>query len=92
MRRLLEIVSLVDVEVALEEMPIIPLRYADAADLANILNQLFATGRAARGHARRAGGADAAPHPPPGARRPTPAPPPRRTGDPGTTASAERRP
>jgi general secretion pathway protein D len=44
-RRLLDIVRLVDVEVALEELQIIPVRYADAADLANILNQLFTTGR-----------------------------------------------
>src|SRR5919198_591337 len=44
-RRLLDIVRLVDVEVALEELQIIPIRYADAADLANILNQLFTAGR-----------------------------------------------
>src|SRR5262249_29416944 len=44
-RRLLDIVRLVDVEVALDELQIIPIRYADAADLANILNQLFSTGR-----------------------------------------------
>jgi general secretion pathway protein D len=44
-RRLLEIVNLVDVEVAVEELQIIPIRYADAGDLANILNQLFSTGR-----------------------------------------------
>jgi len=44
-RRLLDIVRLVDVEVALEELQIIPIRYADAADLAAILNQLFQSGR-----------------------------------------------
>ena len=44
-RRLLDIVRLVDVEVAIEELQIIPIRYADSADLANILNQLFSTGR-----------------------------------------------
>jgi general secretion pathway protein D len=44
-RRLLDIVRLVDVEVAIEELQIIPIRYADAADLATILNQLFSTGR-----------------------------------------------
>lgn len=44
-RRLLDIVRLVDVQVALEETQIIPLQYADAADLAQILNQLFASGR-----------------------------------------------
>ena len=45
MRRLLDIVRLVDVQVAQEELQIIPIRFADAADLANILNQLFASGR-----------------------------------------------
>ena len=44
-RRLLDIVRLVDVEVAIEELQIIPIRYADAGDLATILNQLFSTGR-----------------------------------------------
>jgi type II secretory pathway component GspD/PulD (secretin) len=44
-RRLLDIVRLVDVEVAIEELQIIPIRYADANDLAAILNQLFSTGR-----------------------------------------------
>ena len=47
-RRLLDIVRLVDVEVALEELQIIPVRYADAADLATILNQLFTSGRLRR--------------------------------------------
>jgi general secretion pathway protein D len=45
LRRLLDIIRLVDVQVALEELLIIPIRFADAADLANILNQLFASGR-----------------------------------------------
>ncbi len=45
MRRLLDIIRLVDVQVAQEELQIIPIRFADAADLANILNQLFASGR-----------------------------------------------
>ena len=44
-RRLLDIVRLVDVEVALDELQIIPIKYADAADLATILNQLFSAGR-----------------------------------------------
>ncbi|HEU5320434.1 MAG TPA: secretin N-terminal domain-containing protein, partial [Methylomirabilota bacterium] len=44
-RRLLDIIRLVDVEVALEELQIIPVSFADAADLAQILNQLFASGR-----------------------------------------------
>ncbi len=45
LRRLLDIIRLVDVQVAQEELQIIPIRFADAADLANILNQLFASGR-----------------------------------------------
>src|SRR5207249_11495289 len=44
-RRLLDIIRLVDVQVAQEELQISPIRFADAADLANILNQLFASGR-----------------------------------------------
>jgi len=45
-RRLLEIVRLVDVEVALgEQLQVISLQHADAQELAKILNQLFALGR-----------------------------------------------
>jgi general secretion pathway protein D len=62
-RRLLEIVRLVDVEVALEELQIIPIRFADANDLATILNQLYQSGRV------RAVGT-------PGAPGPAPVPPP----------------
>ncbi|HEU5193881.1 MAG TPA: type II secretion system secretin GspD, partial [Methylomirabilota bacterium] len=43
--RLLDIIKLVDVEVSLDELQIIPLSYADAAEMANILNQLFQQGR-----------------------------------------------
>ncbi|RPH83390.1 MAG: type II secretion system protein GspD [Candidatus Rokuibacteriota bacterium] len=43
--RLLDIIKLVDVEVAIDELQIIPLQYADAAEMANILNQLFQSGR-----------------------------------------------
>ncbi|MGH7393962.1 MAG: secretin N-terminal domain-containing protein, partial [Candidatus Rokuibacteriota bacterium] len=72
-RRVLDIVRLVDVEVALDELQIIPVRYADAADLATILNQLFASGRLRRAPAPP-GGAPVAPIPvaptPPGAPRP----------------------
>ncbi|HEU4368564.1 MAG TPA: type II secretion system secretin GspD [Methylomirabilota bacterium] len=60
--RLLDIIRLVDVEVALDELQIIPLQYADAADTANILNQLFQSGRL-----RTSAAAGAAPAPvPPG--------------------------
>ncbi len=44
-RRLLEVLKLVDVEVALNELQIIPLRHADAQELAQLLAQLFASGR-----------------------------------------------
>ena len=47
-QKLLEIVAVVDVEIALDELAIIPLRFADAADLANILNQLFTSSRLRR--------------------------------------------
>src|SRR5207249_1430540 len=43
--RLLDIIRLVDVEVSLDELQIIPLAYSDAAEMANILNQLFQAGR-----------------------------------------------
>src|SRR5262249_2454032 len=66
-RRLLDILKLVDVDVALNELQIIPLRHADAQDVAQILTQLFASGRF-RG---AAGGAQL----PPGVAPPTPQPP-----------------
>src|SRR2546428_332241 len=43
--RLLDIIRLVDVQVAQEELQIIPISYADAAELAVILTQPFASGR-----------------------------------------------
>jgi general secretion pathway protein D len=43
--RLLDIIRLVDVQVAQEELQIIPIAYADAGELATILTQLFASGR-----------------------------------------------
>ncbi|MBI3030558.1 MAG: type II secretion system secretin GspD [Candidatus Rokubacteria bacterium] len=61
-RRLLEIVKLVDVEVALEELQVIPVKHADAQELAQILNQIFAPGRA-----RPVAVPAAIPAPPPGA-------------------------
>jgi general secretion pathway protein D len=88
-RRLLDIVRLVDVEVATEELQIIPIRYADAADLATILNQLFSTGRV---RSAVPGAPPAVPTPVPGA--PPTAPgtlrPPTGPADPG--AGAERPP
>jgi general secretion pathway protein D len=44
-RRLLEILKLADVKVALDELQIIPIRNADAQELALLLNQMFSTGR-----------------------------------------------
>jgi general secretion pathway protein D len=49
LKRLMGIVRVVDVQVTLDELVIIPIRFADAADLATILNQLFQTGRVSRG-------------------------------------------
>ena len=77
-RRLLDIVRLVDVEVALEELQIIPIRFADANDLAAILNQLYQSGRVRPGGAP--GPAVVAPPTPaapgaPGAAAPRPAGP-----------------
>jgi general secretion pathway protein D len=83
-RRLLEIVKLVDVPVALDELQIIAIRYADAQELAQLLTQLFASGRL------RAAPTPGVPTPPapavPGAppRVPTPAP--------GADAGADRAP
>jgi general secretion pathway protein D len=78
--RLLDIIKLVDIEVAIDELQIIPLQYADAADMANILNQLFQSGRL------RGGGVAGVPAPPPvpGA----PAAP----GAPGQAGGADRPP
>jgi general secretion pathway protein D len=87
-RRLLDIVRLVDVEVAVEELQIIAIRYADAGDLATILNQLFTTGRvrgAVPGVPVAPIPAPAAPPTAPGTLRPPTAP-----GD--TSAGAERPP
>lgn len=76
-RRLLDIVRLVDVEVTLDELQIIPVKYADAQELAQILNQIFAGGRVRGAGAPAAPGAPAPPAP--GA-QPTP---PRAEGAPG---------
>src|SRR5687767_7223535 len=61
-RRLLDIVRLVDVQVAFEELTIIPVRFADAADLEAILTRLFQTGRLRPGGVT--GAPTAAPAPP----------------------------
>ncbi|HXA95183.1 MAG TPA: secretin N-terminal domain-containing protein, partial [Candidatus Dormibacteraeota bacterium] len=65
-RRLLEVLALVDVEVALSELQIITLKHADAQELGQLLAQLFASGRV--------GGAPGAP-PAPGPLAPPASPP-----------------
>src|SRR4030095_7227573 len=81
-RRLLDIVKVMDVPVALEEPQIIPLQHADAQDLAQLLNQMFASGRA-----RGGGGAVVAPR---GPSAPTPPPRPPIVG--GEVGGAPERP
>jgi general secretion pathway protein D len=70
-RRLLEILKLADVQVAVDELQIIPIRNADAQELAQLLNQIFATGRLRAGTATAPG---------------LPAPPPAPSGAPGAPA------
>lgn len=86
-RRLLDIVRLVDVEVALEELQIIPIKFADANELAQILNQLFSAGRVRPGGATTTATTPAAPAAPaaPGA-------PARVPGTTTTESSAAERP
>src|SRR5438093_1633105 len=95
-RRLLDIIRMVDVEIALDELQIIQIRYADAADLATILNQLFASGRLRRtgGTGTVTPGAPAAPPPTaPGTLAPPTAPGARPPAVSGTeTTGAERAP
>src|SRR5262249_11836279 len=61
-RRVLDIIKMVDVQVSLDELQIIPVTFADATEVATILNQLFAGGRL-RAAAGGAPGAPAAPAP-----------------------------
>src|SRR5262249_1734739 len=44
-RRLLDILKLADVKVSVDELQIVPIRNADAQELAVLLNQMFSTGR-----------------------------------------------
>jgi general secretion pathway protein D len=50
-RRLLDILKLADVQVALDELQVVPIKNADAQELAQILNQMFSTGRLRTGAA-----------------------------------------
>jgi general secretion pathway protein D len=77
-RRLLDIVRLVDVEGAHSELRIIPLMHADAQELAQLLTQVFASGRLSTGLSGVGVGvpAPAPPSPPaPGAPPAAPRPP-----------------
>src|SRR5438105_8713922 len=71
-RRVLDIVKLVDVQVSLDELQISPVTFADATEVAAILNQLFAGGRLRAAAAPRAPGVPT-PTPTPGAAVPGPA-------------------
>jgi general secretion pathway protein D len=93
-RRLIEIVKLVDVDVASSELQIIQLKRADAQEVAQILNQLFASGRfrAAAGQIPAGVAPPAAPAAPrPGVARPT-APAPVTPGQEVSGGGAERAP
>jgi len=83
-RRVLDIVKLVDVEVAVDELQIIPLRHSDAQELAQLLNQMFSTGRLRTGVGAVAPGAPPPPPPVPGTPVPAAIPPS------PTTATADR--
>src|SRR5262249_2213799 len=87
-RRLLDILKLVDVDVASNELQIFQLKHADAQEAAQILNQLFQSGRF------RAGGPALPPAVPPPAAAPTPTPTAPRPVAPGaeSAAAAERAP
>ncbi len=86
-RRVLDILKLVDVEVAVDELQIIPIRNADASELAQLLNQMFASGRLRAGAA--VPGLPAPPAPPP---TPPGAPVPGRPPAPEAGPAAERPP
>jgi general secretion pathway protein D len=73
-RRLLDIVKLIDVDVASNELQIVRLKHADAQEVSQILTQLFQSGRF-RSAATQVGGGIVAP-------TPTPAPAPATPGAP----------
>ena len=66
-RRVLDIIRLVDVQVSLDEVQIIQVTFADATEVAGILNQLFAGGRLRTTGVPGAPAAPAAPGAPAGA-------------------------
>src|SRR5262249_33591598 len=67
--RILQLVSVLDVEVATDELRLIPVRFADSTELARILSEFFAGRRV-----RTPTAAAAAPAPPAGPPRPGAAP------------------
>jgi general secretion pathway protein D len=82
--RLLQIVNVLDVEVATDELRLIPVRFADAVELSRILNEFF-TGRRVR--------TSAVPAPAPAPAPPRPGVPPTPPGAPaGATDSGDRPP
>jgi general secretion pathway protein D len=94
-RRLLDIVKLLDVDVASNELQIIQLKHADAQEVAQILTQLFATGRLGSSGAQLPPGVTppATPQAPPGGAPGAPAAP--RPATPGaqqSTGTTERAP
>ena len=93
-RRLLEILALVDVEVALDELQIVPIKHADAQELAQLLGQLFASGRLRAAAVPGLPGVVPPPPPPPpppsGATPPPTVAP--RVGSGGPDAGADRGP
>ena len=82
--RLLQIVSVLDVEVATDELRLIPIRYADAVELARILNEFFTSRRV-----RTPAPAGPIPTPPPVPGRPGAPPTP---GVPGAVDTGDRPP
>jgi general secretion pathway protein D len=90
-RRLLDIVKLLDVDVASNELQIVQLKHADAQEVAQILTQLFATGRFRSSGAQLPAGVTAPAAPPaPAAGAPAAAARPAAGG--GEPAGADRAP
>ena len=81
--RILQIVSVLDVEVATDDLRLIPVRYADAVELARILNEFFSGRRV-----RTSGTSVPAPAPAP----PRPGAPPAAPGAAGAAADSGDRP
>src|SRR6185436_9689918 len=81
--RILQILGVLDVEVATDALRLIPVRYADAVELARMLNEFF-SGRRVR--------TPSVPTPAPAPAPPRPGAPPTAAGVPGTGDSGDRPP